>query len=175
MIVIAEKNAPDCTTVLRPMEYCDFGAVLELRNTVGVRGVSLRSTGLVTLGKHLAWMHNVVVHAGLCGWVMMGRTHGQAVELLGTVSYRRLEGGGAVISLAVKRRATRQGIATRMVTETVDEALEILDVRSVRAAVLTSNIPSRMLFFRLGWEYVGFDKVGTQDVEIRQYPVGVVP
>ncbi len=178
MIATAERPKQKCRVVMRPMQIVDASALLELRNSPSVRENCLQDEREIDVVEHANWLADHLAGIVACGWVIIGEKAGCEPRLLGSVSYgtqTSLGSRAASISVSVDPAVRRTNLATRMVSQTIVDAMEALDVLVVGAVVRTCNTPSLKLFAGLGWEDMGVGVYEGAEVRVFQYPVGVRP
>ncbi len=181
MIATAERPKHQYRVVMRPMQIGDASALLELRNSPSVRENCLQDNREIDVVEHANWLADHLAGVVGCGWVIIGEKAGREPRLLGSVSYRTcgietpLSERAAGIGVSVDPAVRRTNLATRMVSQTIVDAMEELDVIAVGAIVRTCNTPSLKLFAGLGWENMGVGVYEGAEVQVFQYPVGVRP
>ncbi|WP_410562380.1 GNAT family N-acetyltransferase [Amycolatopsis sp. cmx-4-61] len=129
----------------REATEADAELLLGWRNDPRTRQAS-RSTTVVALDEHLAWLRGVRADPGR---LLLVVDHED--EPVGTVRFDRRDGDGWEVSITVAPGHRGRGLAGAVLAEGERTARERLGVRVVLAAVHQDNAASAKLFERAGY------------------------
>jgi len=129
----------------REATEADAGLLLGWRNDSRTRQSS-RSTAVVALDEHLAWLRGVLADPGRLLLVVEHED-----EPAGTVRFDRRDGDGWEVSITLAPEQRGRGRSGAVLAEGERAARERLGVRVVLAAVHQDNAASAKLFERAGY------------------------
>jgi RimJ/RimL family protein N-acetyltransferase len=129
----------------REATEADAGLLLGWRNDPRTRQSS-RSTAVVALDEHLAWLRAVLADPGRLLLVVEHED-----EPAGTVRFDRRDGDGWEVSITLAPEQRGRGRSGAVLAEGERAARERLGVRVVLAAVHQDNTASAKLFERAGY------------------------
>jgi RimJ/RimL family protein N-acetyltransferase len=129
----------------REATEADAGLLLGWRNDPRTRQSS-RSTAVVALDEHLAWLRGVLADPGRLLLVVEHED-----EPAATVRFDRRDGDGWEVSITLAPEQRGRGLSGAVLAEGERVARERLGIRVVFAAVHQDNTASAKLFERAGY------------------------
>ena len=129
----------------REATEADAGLLLGWRNDPRTRQSS-RSTAVVAMDEHLAWLRGVLADPGRLLLVVEHED-----QPAGTVRFDRRDGDGWEVSITLAPESRGRGLSGAVLAEGERAARDRLGVRTVLAAVHQDNTASAKLFERAGY------------------------